>query len=102
MLQAAKAGDQTQVAAAQKAWYTNADEIAAFLAKANPRFWPLADMKKMMRRHLALTMNEAVARLTGDFAADVTAYDQVHNEILRMSNMLANGIVGQFPRRFMK
>ena len=102
MLQAAKAGDQTQLAAAQKAWYENADQIAAFLAKANPRFWPLADMKKMMHRHLALTTKEAVARLTGDFATDVTAYDQVHNEILRMSNMLANGIIGQFPQRFTK
>ena len=102
VLQAAKAGDQTQLAAAQKAWYENADQIAAFLHKANPRFWPLADMKKMMHRHLALTTKEAVARLTGDFATDVTAYDQVHNEILRMSNMLANGIIGQFPRRFTK
>ena len=100
VLQAAKAGDQTQLAAAQKAWYENADQIAAFLAKANPRFWPLADMKKMMHRHLALTTKEAVARLTGDFTTDVIAYDQVHNEILRMSNMLANGIIGQFPQRF--
>ena len=102
VLQAAKAGDQTQLAAAQKEWYENADQIAAFLAEANPRFWPFADMKKMMHRHLALTTREAVARLTGDFAADVTAYDQVHNEILRMSNMLANGIIGQFPHRFTK
>ena len=38
VLQAAKAGDQTQLAAAQKAWYENADQIAGFLAKANPRF----------------------------------------------------------------
>jgi hypothetical protein len=100
VLQAAKAGDQTQLAAAQKAWYKNADQIAAFLAKANPRFWPRAEMKKMMHRHLALTTEEAVARLQGDWAADVTAYDKVHNEILRMSNMLANGIIGQFPQRF--
>ena len=30
----------------QKArWYRNADDIAAFLAGANPKNWPLTDMK---------------------------------------------------------
>jgi hypothetical protein len=100
VLQAAKAGDQTQLAAAQKAWYANADQIAAFLAKANPRFWPLHEMKMMMRQHLTLTTKEAVARLQGDWAGDVVAYDQVHKEILQMSGMLADGIIGQFPQRF--
>ena len=32
----------------------------------------------MMRQHLKLTTDEAVARLTGDWSADVRAFDRVH------------------------
>jgi len=100
VLQAVKAGDATQLAAAQKAWYENAHQIAAFLASANPKSWTLPEMTRMMDEHLKLTTQEAVARLQGDYPADVAAYDQVHNEILKMSEMLANGIIRQFPQRF--
>jgi len=100
VLQDAKAGDAAKLKQALDAWYANAHQIAVFLSKANPRAWPLGMMDRMMKQHLALTTNEAVARLKGNWAADVAAYDRVHVEILQMSAMLANGIVHQFPARF--
>jgi hypothetical protein len=100
VLEAAKAGDKTKLAAAQKTWQTNADQIAAFLAKANPRHWPLAELRQMMRMHLDLTTQEAAARIQGRWAADVAAYDAVTREILRMADMLSSGLVAQFPDRF--
>jgi hypothetical protein len=100
VLQAAKAGDKTQLTQALNAWYANAHEIAAFLSKANPHNWPLAMTNAMMKQHLALTTKEAVARLQGNWSADVAAYDQVHAEILGMSAMLSSGIIRQFPNRF--
>jgi hypothetical protein len=54
----------------------------------------------MMKRHLALTTSEALARLQGKWGADVRAYDRVHAEILQMANMLSTGIIRQFPNRF--
>ena len=100
VLEAAKAGDKPALARAMKAWYANGDQIAAFLSKANPQDWPLGMTRSMMRRHLALTTDEAVARLQGRWAADVAAYDRVHAEILEMASMLSDGIVRQFPNRF--
>jgi hypothetical protein len=100
VLRAAKAGDKAKLAAALNAWNANANQIAVFLSKANPRSWPLPMMRSMMRQHLALTTKEAVARLQGRWSADVAAYDQVHAEILHMSAMLSDGIISQFATRF--
>ncbi len=97
---AAKAGDTAKLTDAQSRWRKNANEIAALLASVNPRYWPLARMKAEMAKHLALTTQEAVARLQGRWAADVAAYDRVHHHILHMSDLLADGLVKQFPDRF--
>jgi hypothetical protein len=99
VLAAAKAGDKAKLAHAVNVWYANAHQIAAFLSAANPA-WSLNMMDAMMKTHLALTTNEAVARLKGHWAADVKAYDQVHAEILDMSKMLSDGIIQQFPAKF--
>jgi hypothetical protein len=100
VLTAAKAGDAAALAQAQARWTRNANQVADFLASANPEFWPRAEMRRMMRTHLKLTTDEAVARLTGDWAGDVRTFDKVHVQILGMADMLSDGIIGQFPRRF--
>ena len=100
LIDAAKAGDSVAFADANARWYANADEIATFLSGANPENWPLDEMKAMMRTHLDLTLKEAAARLNGDFAADIVAYDEVHVEILQMADMLSSGIINQFPKMF--
>src|ERR671938_1454285 len=97
---AAKANDQAKLADANRRWSANADQIADFLSKANPKNWPDAEMRTMMHDHLKLTTDEAVARLHGDWAGDVKAYDAVHNQILNMADMLSSGIINQFPKQF--
>jgi len=100
LIAAARAGDASAVADAQARWTANANEIAGFLAAANPRSWPLDEMKAMLHDHLALTTEEALARLHGDWDADVAAYDQIHVQALAMADMLSTGIIKQFPARF--
>lgn len=102
LVASAKAGDAAGVEEASARWYANADEIATFLNSANPDNWPLDEMKAMMREHLDLTLEEAVARLTGDWAADVAAYDKIHEQALEMADMLSSGIIRQFPKQFFK
>lgn len=98
LLVAAKSGVGFE--AARLAWYANGDEIGAFLADANPRNWDRAEMQAMMADHLDLTLAEAVARLQGDYVADVAAYDEIHRQILHMADMLSDGIIAQFPGGF--
>jgi hypothetical protein len=100
LIAAARAGDNDGVAENQARWRANADEIAAFLHAANPRSWKLREMKEMLYEHLDLTTTEVVARLTGDWEADVAAYDQIHVQALEMADHLSIGIVRQFRPRF--
>jgi hypothetical protein len=102
LLTAAKAGDDAAFEKANESWYANARAIAGFLHEANPRHWPLADMRQMMKDHLDLTLKEAAAQLGGDYAASVAVYDEVETEILHMADMLSSGLIAQFPQEFAK
>jgi hypothetical protein len=97
---AAKAQDDAALQDALARWYVNADDIARFLATANPESWSFDHMSAHMRHHLDLTLAEAVARLGGDYPADIAAYDEVRTQILELADTLANGIIAQFPQRF--
>ncbi len=100
LLDAAKAGDEAGVASASEAWSTNADDIAAFLHTANADNWSEDALAHEMHMHLELTLQEATARLQGDYAADIAAYDEVHRHILHMADLLSDGIMSQFPESF--
>jgi hypothetical protein len=100
IIAAAKAGDAAKLAAEQARWRANAGDIAALLHKVNPRHWQQGALRAMLLEHLRLTTAEAVARLQGNWAADVAAYDRVHRHALGMADALSAGLVAQFPRRF--
>lgn len=102
LVAAAKANEAAKMEDAKKRWYANADDIATFLSGANPKNWPLADLKSMLHEHLDLTTGEVVARLKGDWAADIAAYDKIHEQILKMADTLSSGIIKQFPKKFKK
>jgi len=99
LLNAAKAGDSAGLEAAERNWYNNADDIATFLSDANPN-WPKDHLIKMLDQHLSLTKAEAVARLTGNYTADIIAFDEIHRQSMTMADELADGIVKQFPEQF--
>jgi hypothetical protein len=96
VLAAAIANDDAAFHAANTAWYQNGYEIAQFLSNANPT-WDLATTTNHMNRHLDLTLAEAKARLTGDWAGDVQGYDDVVDHLMTFADFLTQGLVQQFP-----
>jgi hypothetical protein len=99
IVKAAKAGDSEGVAKGQKKWIGNADDIAVFLSGANPN-WPVQTLKDMLYKHLAFTTTEVVSRLKKDWPADIEAYDKGHAHMLMFADILTEGIVKQFPKKF--
>ena len=96
---AAKAGNAKAAADAERRWYANAEEIAFFLGSINP-FWSEEEWKTMLFEHLALTKTEAVSRLTGDYETNIAVYDKIEAQALGMADVMTEGIVRQFPRKF--
>jgi hypothetical protein len=86
--------------AMRKKWSANGKALAAFLSSANPN-WPLKDMEAMLQKHLDLTTGEVVGRLTKDWAKDIASYDEGHRHRLMFADMLSDGIIKQFPAKFM-
>ena len=93
------AGDQAGFATHDARWTANVAELAAFLAGANPN-WPEGDVRDLLGLHLKLTKDEAVARITGDWEADVKAFDDIFTEIMVVADTLHDGLAAQFPERF--
>lgn len=98
LVAAAKSADQVEFAKHDARWTANAREIAAFLAAANPN-WPEKDLLDLLSLHLKLTKDEAVARITADYAADIKAFDDIFNEIIVLADALHDGLAAQFPER---
>ncbi len=99
VVNAAKTSDQAKLQDASARWKQNGADIASFLSKANSN-WPAHTMVEAMNMHLETTTREVVARLQKNYNDDVRAFDAIYDHILMMSDVLADGIIKQFPARF--
>lgn len=99
LVNAAKSNNQPAFNDANAKWKQNASDIANFLASANPN-WPATAMTEAMNMHLETTTREVVDRLQKKYDDDVAAFDAVDDHILRMADVLSDGIVKQFPSKF--
>lgn len=100
VLQAAKAGDKAALDKALGDWYANAQDIADFLAVANPRNWDRAGMRDMMKTHISQTTAYASSALGGDYTSAIATYDEAQAHMSQMADMLSAGIIAQFPKKF--
>lgn len=91
----AKQGNEKAVDQYTKLWYDNADKIAAFLASINPN-WSEEEWGNLLHDHLRMTMDEATARLKGEYAKDTIIFDMIEEQALAMADMMAAGIIKQF------
>lgn len=84
VLKAAKSGNAS---AALAAWDENGRQLADFIAA--PFSLTQTQARTMIQAHLDATVAEAVARLKGDWAADIAAYDKARQHALHMADVMA-------------
>lgn len=101
LIKAAKAGDNATIEATDKKWHDNADQIAELLTSVNPK-WSKQQWRNMLNEHLALTTQEAADILRGNFELSIGKYDRLHLQALEMADVMADGIIAQFPNKFGK
>ncbi|WP_246070528.1 glycosyltransferase [Paenibacillus kobensis] len=99
VLEAAKAGNQADLAKYNKEWYRNADDIVRFLSAANPN-WNEKQLRDMFYTHLQLITEQVAARLKKDWDADIMAVDRNEDHMIHFADVLSEGIIKQFPKQF--
>ncbi len=100
LFQAAKAQDAAALDSAKAAVYANAQEIADFLAGANPLNWSQEEMRSMMKEHIDQTISYGSAELNGRYAEGIATYDLAEQHMLMMADELSDGIINAFPGKF--
>lgn len=96
---AAKAGNNEAVSAGKERGRRNAGDIARLLSGANPN-WSEKQVANMLFSHLDYVIAQVTARLKKDWAGDIEANDKGLDHMLMFADVLANGIVKQFPKKF--
>lgn len=96
---AAKSGNEADFEKYNKLWYENADQIADFLSSANPNY-SNKTLKDMLHKHLDFVAAQVVARLNKEWKADITAFDQGEDHMIKFADILTDGIIKQFPEKF--
>lgn len=79
----------------ENAWYTNADQIAAFLGEANTH-WEEEIWKSLLYEHLDMTLNLFLLMFNQEYADGITQYDFIQDEALVMADYMACGMIQQF------
>ncbi len=95
----AKSGNKDDLEKYNKLWHENADKIANFLSSANPNY-SNKTLKDMLYMHLQFVTDQVVSRLNKDWNTDIKAYDKGENHMIEFADILADGIIKQFPQKF--
>lgn len=99
VLKAAAAGDKAGTDAAFAKVLANGVAIGKFLEGANPN-WAAPSIENMMNEHNQQTLAYAAAQLQGDYAKSIQLYGAAEQHMWEMGDMLAAGIIKQFPDKF--
>ncbi len=98
---AAYAGNKEAENAAVGKLKENADEIASFLSSANPN-WKKEVLVSALVTHGEQHIAQINAISSKDYVSEAKTWDAMRKHVYVIADVLANGIVKQFPKKFAK
>lgn len=96
IVRAAKAGDNETMTQADQRWRQNANLIAEYLGSVNP-YWSVDDWSAMLNEHLDLLSESVADSIAGNYEKVINGFDDIEMQALEMADMMAEGIIMQFP-----
>lgn len=99
ILKAAQKKQLLQARSLGKKWKKNIEEIAEHLNSLNPA-WDKRDVIKILNTYMELTGNEAWAHIKDKTDDEIDAVDKRFDHAMDVADLLANGIIEQFPQQF--
>jgi hypothetical protein len=96
IIQAVKTNNTAEVQAVQERWNTNADNITAFFVPLN-NHWPADEIKDILCKHMQYILGQVTSRVQTDWIADVNSYDLDRFYMLKLADLLVDGIINQSP-----
>lgn len=95
LLKAIKTGDVTRSTTLETDVVTNTENITTFFATINPCY-SRDELIEMLDTNLILVKYQFIARMNGDYNADVMYFDMSIHHILMISDYLFKGIIERF------
>lgn len=100
IVEAKKTKDDEALKNAQEKGRIYAERISNLLSRVKSPRWDKQYLKDMFYKHLEYIDRQVDFRLKKDWASEIRAYDDGLAHVLRISDILAEGIVHQFPNKF--
>jgi hypothetical protein len=92
MIQALKADKMEEYDEFIKAWYANANQIAALLASQNPHFAG-RETRAMLLNHLDLLRDVAEQQAKGEYEKSIRTFDEFVAQAIEMADYFAKGLM---------
>ena len=100
IIRAEKAKDAAALKIAQAKGRENANAIADLLGRAKNPLWKKQFVRNAFYAHLEYVTKQVEYRLQKDWTSEIKAYDDGLKHVLLLADLLAEGIIDQFPDKF--
>lgn len=92
LVNAMKAGEIENVNASTALLYGNANDISVRLSNINP-FWDATQWRNLLYSYIAMTIEEAISLMSGNFEKNLDVCDRLLYHALFMGDYIAAGII---------
>ena len=95
LLKSIKTENTTDATILEDQWVINVENISMLLGTID-QYYSIDELSDIFKTFLILTKYQFIARMDGDYNAEIMYFDMGLNHILRMSDYLTNGLIENF------